>query len=539
MGKIADLFVRLGLRSDEFQKGLKDAKKGADNFGGSMKGLSKMAISVWTAASAVVIKFANDAINFTQKWGDKWRETMEGAKGAYRQFVRQLSSGEGWNNLFQNMAEAYNKSKEIARALDEVFERKTSLSYQDAETEKRKSELELIMRDQSRSDAERKQAAKDIIELEKQYGLVKKDVYQQEAKANRDKFQLATGLGDTETDFLVKNYNKNKDIINQARDWYAEREAIVKRINALDANRGGDYTGRLTEEWRKAKDELKKFDDAADPTLRKIAEWTKGYDQANDELVDGMAKAEVAVINVDTEMNRSIMRANTLLGQFNKTGGKVTIEAQPEVKRLDSLDLGLNLTMPEAPIKALTELQGGLRGTDAYMQQVSAHASEMSAQLEKATAVIDDLKEAIINGLSGAMQEFTDQLFGLKDKNAGAVFQALLTPLADMAVKEGEILMASGIGLESLSTALMNPIGGGPATVAAGAALIAIGAAAKSGLAALAKGGTASTSTVSSSTSTTGASAVEAMEIHVIVDGRLKGSDIVLAGQQAQRAWGR
>ena len=65
---------------------------------------------------------------------------MAGIKGAYATFVRQISSGEGWNNLFSNMREAYRVSKEVAAALDEIFERKTSFSYQEADTERQLEE---------------------------------------------------------------------------------------------------------------------------------------------------------------------------------------------------------------------------------------------------------------------------------------------------------------------------------------------------------------------------------------------------------------
>ena len=69
---------------------------------------------------------------------------------------------------------------------------------------------------------------------------------------------------------------------------------------------------------------------------------------------------------------------------------------------------------------------------------------------------------------------------GLEDLNAGRVVQALLTPLADMAIKEGEILMAEGVGVEACKEALESL--NGIAAIAAGTALIAIGAAAKYGV---------------------------------------------------------
>ena len=37
MGKIGDLFVRLGLKSDGFKKGMQDAKKETQSFGEKLK----------------------------------------------------------------------------------------------------------------------------------------------------------------------------------------------------------------------------------------------------------------------------------------------------------------------------------------------------------------------------------------------------------------------------------------------------------------------------------------------------------------------
>ena len=119
MGKIGDLWVKLGLKKDEYSKGMKEAGGEAEGFGAKLKNLAGVATAVWAAIGAAVVKFAKDAITMTQKWGDAWNTTMEGIKGAYSSFVRQISSGEGWTNLFANMREAYRVSKEVAAALDE------------------------------------------------------------------------------------------------------------------------------------------------------------------------------------------------------------------------------------------------------------------------------------------------------------------------------------------------------------------------------------------------------------------------------------
>lgn len=564
MGKIGDLFVRLGLKSEDFKKGMTEAKGEVKGFGAESAAMSKMAVGAWAAVGAAVVKFAKDAVSLTQTWGDRWRETMEGVRGAYGQFVRQLSSGDGWRDLFQNMADAYNKSKEIARALDEIFERKISLSYDEAETEKRKSELELIMRDQSKSNAERKAAAQEIIRLEQELGNTKKAVYQQEAQAMRDKFKLATNLNDEQIDFVVKEYNANRDVIKQSREWYEERTALAKKVANLDKLRGGDQTGRVQESWKEARAELEAFDASADSTLVTISKWLAGYDKANDELVKGMADAEVAVIGVDTEINRASMRATALLGSLDKVKTpKVTPATEDKTKpvidtewlevQADAVEQAYAAAADaaydemDAANLAAFEAQHGL--TDAVdsttkalreMGEASVVAAEQAeANFEKMKAAAQEVGEAISAGLVDAMQEFTDQLFGLSEGNAGAVFQALLTPLADLSVKMGEMIMAQGIAVEAAKQGLKDFSGVGQ--IAAGAALVAIGAAARSGLAALAKGGgaTAATSTSTAASSTTAAAGVSTQELHIVVEGKLRGQDIVLAGQQAQRAWNR
>ena len=159
--------------------------------------------------------------------------------------------------------------------------------------------------------------------------------------------------------------------------------------------------------------------------------------------------------------------------------------------------------------------------------------------LQRMQDLLADFRDAAIGGFSDAVQELADQFAGLNEINPGKVVQALLTPLADMAIKEGELLIAQGIGIEAIKEALTKL--NGVAAIAAGTALVALGAAAKSGLAAIAKSGAGSTATTSYSGA--GASAAQTQtiqtEMTVYVTGRLSGSDILLSGQKTQNGWNR
>ena len=175
--------------------------------------------------------------------------------------------------------------------------------------------------------------------------------------------------------------------------------------------------------------------------------------------------------------------------------------------------------------------------TDTVLEEVD----RQEAAMERWQDMIKQFSEAAIGGFSDACQEMADQLMGLSDLNGGAIFQALLTPLADMAIKAGEIIMAEGVATEAAKSALETFGETGWAAIAAGAGLVAAGAAAKSGLKALASSGggrTTSASTYSGSTGSAGTQDIQT-ELTVYVKGTIRGSDIVLFGQKTVNSWGR
>ena len=543
MGKIGDLFVRLGLKKDEFSRGMKGAAKDSEAFAKTMQAVGKAVKMAWAGLSAAIVKFANDALKMTNKWGDAWAETVAGAQAAYGVFVRQLSSGEGWTDLFSNMREAARLAREATAALDELGERKISFGYQSAETEREIARLQLIMRDSSKGNKERQDAARQIIALEKELGDQKKELALQEAEAMRKQFQAQTRMNDAEIDFLVRRYNENRNAILQSRDYLAEQQRLNKELEAAKNSYGtGAMTGKAYEaiEARRktAQGALAELESTTPQYIKDIAALTKKYDQGNDELVAGMAKAEVAVINVDTEVMKAQARAVSLLGTLKKAAdelGEAGNEVQSRPIKIESV-----LAQPDAPKLELpnrVEFEP-IKIIPPEMEWLDRFNGDLEAGLDRALDTIMALKEAVTSGFSDSMQVLMDQFAGLEEVNPGRIVQALLTPLADMAIKEGEILMAEGIGVEACKEALESL--NGYAALAAGAALITIGAAAKSGLAALASTGgkTTSASTYAGTSSSAGTQQIQT-EMTVYVKGTIKGSDIVLSGQKTINSWNR
>lgn len=593
MGKIGDLFVRLGLKSDDYKKGIEQAKRDTQNFGSSLKSMSTLAKTAWAAVAAAVVKFAADAIKMTQKWGDQFNIAVQGMKAGYGAFVRGLASGEGFNELFENIRTAVKLAKEAAAALDEVFERKISYGYGAAETEKEIANQQLIMRDSSKSDKEREAAAKRIIELENQLGEQKKEIWAQEAKAQRDLFKSQTQMNDDEIDFMVKNYNLNRDVINESRAYLAEKTRLEKSIKANERRAGWADESMSEAQFRDmaeaSRKELAELEKNTSQAIKDVAELTKKYDKGNDELVQNMANAEVAVINVDTEVARAQTRATAMLGTLTKAASvsvgsgdktdpnkanaeKIAQRAEDSFKsetqlltekyntekalleqyQIDTtnltkeyyknlfeiLDKGvddeLNKLMEIEPIE-LDIID--MSDVDAALDEFTQKLEEDVARAQEAAWAFAD---AITGGFSDACEELMEQLMGLTEFNPGAVVQALLTPLADLAIKAGEIIMAEGLATIAAKSALETFGITGWGAVAAGAALVAAGTAAKAGLKALASGGSATSSnyTGNSSAPREQTQNIES-ELTVYVKGTLKGSDIVLASERTQTSWSR
>ena len=67
MGKIGDLWVRLGLKSDDYKKGMRDAQKETSTFSGKLGKMKAGALAVWAAvgaaASGIVSMILNQILN--------------------------------------------------------------------------------------------------------------------------------------------------------------------------------------------------------------------------------------------------------------------------------------------------------------------------------------------------------------------------------------------------------------------------------------------------------------------------------------------
>jgi hypothetical protein len=150
MGKISDIWVRLGLKKDEFDKGMDDVDKKAQGTGNVFGKLKVKALAVWAAIGTTVLKVGKDIVRSTNEMEDKWEIFVTKAKVAWSTFVKTLVSGD-WSNFTEN----YKKEVQAATYLQEILQADTeimnSIALRKAQMADQLAQLVRAMRDQTES----------------------------------------------------------------------------------------------------------------------------------------------------------------------------------------------------------------------------------------------------------------------------------------------------------------------------------------------------------------------------------------------------
>ena len=147
---------------------------------------------------------------------------------------------------------------------------------------------------------------------------------------------------------------------------------------------------------------------------------------------------------------------------------------------------GINLD--EEALKGLQQLtQFDTSAVDGLLSKIDPSKLSESFEgyynfLDEMIKATDDankaLNDAIVGGISDSFQYLANCVAGLDELSGAGMMNALLSPLAEAAIKMGEIMVSAGLASEAFKSMLTNPY----TAIAAGAALIAVGAAAKAGL---------------------------------------------------------
>lgn len=236
MGKLGDLFVRLGLKSDGYKKGIADAKKETKSFGDSLGKMKAGAAAVWAVIGAAVIKFGQDFIGATNKVGDAWEATMANIKAQYQTVLAEMTNYKpdfsSFRNFFKNewkwiketifnAKEAGDAASEMTKSFDQQFELTQSIRIQRGAIQQELNELYAKMRDTTLDAGSRQAAAEQYKALLKPLADAEIAVYKDMLNNAVTAWTAGTGLNRTQ-DEIIEFFTNIGTHADQMKAKYAD-----------------------------------------------------------------------------------------------------------------------------------------------------------------------------------------------------------------------------------------------------------------------------------------------------------------------------
>ena len=506
MGKIGDLWVRLGLKSDDYKKGMKDAQKETSSFSSGLGKLKAGAIAVWAAIGAAVTKFATDFIGASNAMNDAWEQTMSKMKASYHNLITGISANTKkdkgwWLRLFTpNSAEgqqlgasakaAGDAAQEMTKAFDAEFDLVNSVKLQKAMIQEELNDLYVKMRDTPLSPADRQAAAERYKALLQPLADAEVRIYGNMMEMASKAWQAGAGLSREYSSAEIKDFFANYGIDPEGT------AAKYSELASVYENRKGDEQNQV------------------------IFDILTRLEQANSQMSDVNK-----VLSRTTNSIKKELQVFELNLAEELEGGLQDVYAE-----IDAIDFSeIDLEFPEIDLSAF----------DTAIEELKAKGAAWTEEQQKIAELNQAFSNTLANSISGGVQAFTEMLFNLDEADASQVLGALLQPFAQTAVQLGTMLIAQGTAVEAFNKSLMS-LQGAPA-IAAGVALVAIGSAMRAGIQSLAKGGASSNTATTADTSAATGMAVDNFDstIQIEVFGRLSGSDILIAGSSQQKKWNR
>ena len=517
MGKLGDLWVRLGLKSDDYKKGIDKAKKETKGFGSTLANMKAGALAVWAVIGTAATKMATDFIAATNAIGDAWGKKMGAMKAAYQSFLADAASGwkallktgaffiggggtgigkdvvDFWRNTFGNAKEAAKAGAEMTAAFDAEFELVNSIRLQREQISGELNELYVKMRDTTLAPGVRRAASERYKALLQPLADAEIAVYSSMMEAASKAWQAGSnGLLSREystaemTDFFA-NYGTNPEAMKAK---YPELQAVYE-------TRKGDAQNSVI------------FD-----TATKLAAATNEMSRVDKE----MGKVTLSINKQLAEQQGALVTLmSTLETELNDV---LTDDIEEAVSAIEDAFNDMELEVPEINTDAL----------DASIDEVLAAAERYQHELDLVQAMNDTALNGIFSSMQNGIQALTDAMFQIEGADWKSVLAAFIAPLGDTMKQMGAMIMAEGVAMSAFKKSFTNPA----AAIAAGAALMAVGSLVSSGLQRLVAGaGNGGGSAMSYGGSSGGAAAMNyESTLTVEVVGKISGNDIVLSGKK-------
>ena len=561
MGILGELWIKLGLKNDGLNKGVRDSENKVSRFAQGLKKLGGVISAAFAAEKVIAfskkcaelanqiagVKKAFDRISDPNLLKDLRRAT-QGTITDLQLMQRAVQANNfkiPLDQLATYLEFATKRARETGQSVDYLVDSiVTGLGRQSILILDNLGISAKEIRDNMKDGATMAEAVGKIIQKEMKGATTEinnAEVASARLSASWQNFMTAIG-----SNTGVKN------VWNSVLGWMADKftkatevmelESVGTGLKILNILSGGVIGGALFDELIKKQEIANTPDGPEIPEGVKIIRNDGSQTQEETESVKGLinqleaeikAKTELRNLSIDT---KEIARLNEEIKSLEKKLRllrEVTDVELPELPKIDTTfdNFSLKRNIDEAA-KIMDSAVDNWQAKGREMVEVSM---QQQAMLSDAAKMITS---SLVAGVGGSLNELANVIAGVENANVGSVVSALLSPLADACISAGLLIIATGDGIEALRTSLMTFLGVG--AIAAGGALVAIGMAAKVGLAAIGKTGKAGTSSVNQSVNSYSggygiANSHFSQSNDLVLSTTLKGQDILLSVERTQR----
>lgn len=519
MGKIGEIWAKLGLKKDEFDKGLDNANKKAKGFGSSLKNMSLKAKTIWTFIAVEAVNAFSKVVHSSQTLGDEWDRVVSGMKSNWQNFISHVNRGIAdktnrrnflWNpfsfwrqiNSESGTAKMAGEAKSVAQ--DAMFEIENAFKIATSEMAPRLNELYLKMMNTALSGKERAAAGAE-------YRSLLEPLYGNRAQGYKD---------------LMNATVQNWAAVGGISGKYSN-EQIVNLVKMMGTN--SDYV------------------------QQNFGDFYAAYQSMSDTLTQEMVDAIVAYNNAANELNDSLRRIDRVAMNAANIGANSTSAEKPKETDYGAIVDGMIDDVAQRILDGKYEVESAwsdildlvdvewelpeldISNAEANLDKLLQDWQQKQAQMRQTS---EALSAALEDGIEQMIVSFADNIGQLAAGGDIDEFSAaMLSQMGSFAKQFGSILIQCGVASLALGDLFKNPY----AAIAAGAALVALGSYATKKSQALLDNFTGSSTTASSGG--TSSQSVESQsistEMTIYVKGKIDGKDILLSGQRAAQYYGR
>lgn len=589
MGKIGDLWVRLGLKSQDFDKGIADAQAKAKGFSGVLTKVKGLGVAAWLAIGAAAAKMALDFVNNSNKLGDEWDKTMARVKAGWQTFVTALTSW-NWDDFFGRMKTAADAAAKLTATRDREMEVENSIKLRKSEIAEELELLQIQARNQKLSYKEREEAARQY--LDKVEGFYNAEAkYRDELKADTESAWLTnSGIADTPEnrkalEQFLGRLETDTEMMKQLQNRKSDSaEAYKEYVKWANSDKEGESWKRMSGILMDAYNNIAGRDETNQALVDAIvnANIAQGaFFKENRRIFSSMnsagAQGETSLNSNADSLRKASENARKAIEDSFKTDKQLLEQKYGELRKVyeqngwDTLPVDLRLSLDlqaiddsklddaitrafekadeaakkmgdivEKDLQAEIDAISNILASEEPFQLADQLTEELLGKTIDMESIIAPVLNSIAQGFSDSMQEMFDAVMGLEDIDGSALLTSLLKPLAQTVKGMGELLIVTGLGMTALKQIIAVPW----VAIAAGAAMVALGAAATAGLNAMAQNvghGAAAATPVSAGSygggTTTGG--IETSEMVIRVEGVVKGGDILIAGEHQANEWSK